>query len=67
MAIGDSAADIAMAESVGLMVAVNNGLDDPVLLDHAHQLPAGDVAVTRGSFGAGWRELAEAWLAARGA
>jgi hydroxymethylpyrimidine pyrophosphatase-like HAD family hydrolase len=67
IAIGDSAADIAMADSAGLMVCVRNGLDDPVLLDHAHERRPGDVAVTRGSFGAGWRELAEAWLAARGA
>jgi hypothetical protein len=64
IAIGDSAADVAMADAVGLMVAVRNGLDDPVLTAHALARAEGAVAATRGSHGAGWRELAEAWLAA---
>jgi hypothetical protein len=63
IAIGDSAADVAMADSVGLMVVVANGLADPVLAEHA--CGRGNVAATRASFGAGWSELAEAWLAAR--
>lgn len=63
IAIGDSAADVAMADAVDLMVVVGNGLDDPVLVYGA----AGrrDVVATRERFGTGWRELAEAWLAAR--
>jgi hypothetical protein len=63
LAIGDSAADVAMADAVGLMVSVRNGLDDPVLVAHARG--RANVAATRQGFGTGWRELAEAWLAAR--
>lgn len=66
IAIGDSAADVAMADAVGLMVAVHNGLDDPVLAAHALARAGGQVAATHGSHGAGWRELAEAWLDATG-
>jgi hydroxymethylpyrimidine pyrophosphatase-like HAD family hydrolase len=66
-AIGDSAADVAMADAVGLMIAVRNGLDDPVLAAHALARTDDKVAATHGSHGAGWRELAEAWLSARGA
>jgi hydroxymethylpyrimidine pyrophosphatase-like HAD family hydrolase len=62
IAVGDSAADVAMADAVGLMVSVHNGLDDPVLVAHARQHT--NVAATRGDFGTGWRELAEAWIAA---
>lgn len=65
IAIGDSAADIAMADAVGLMVTVRNGLDDPVLRDCCARRADGELASTRASFGAGWRQLAEAWLAAR--
>lgn len=65
VAIGDSAADVAMAEVVGLMVIVANGLDDPALLERASTHP--NVAATRGSHGTGWCELAASWLAARGA
>lgn len=64
IAIGDSSADLAMSDAVGLVVVVRNGLDDPVLVAHAAELGAGEVAATRSSFGSGWRELAEAWLAA---
>jgi hypothetical protein len=45
------------------MVCVANGLDDPVLLARASG--RANVAATRGRFGSGWRELAEAWLSAR--
>lgn len=65
IAIGDSAADVGMADAVGLMVAVNNGLDDPVLVAHVRGRADARVAATRASFGSGWRELAEAWLEAR--
>lgn len=63
LAIGDSHADIGMADAVGTMVVVANGLADPVLLAEAGE--RGDIVATRGSHGAGWRELAEAWLSAR--
>jgi phosphoglycolate phosphatase-like HAD superfamily hydrolase len=66
IAIGDSAADVAMADAAGLMVVVRNGLDDPVLAAHALARADGEVAATRSSHGAGWRELAEAWLDATG-
>jgi predicted mannosyl-3-phosphoglycerate phosphatase (HAD superfamily) len=64
IAIGDSVADVAMAGAVGLMVVVRNGLDDEALVARARELPAGRVAATRATFGSGWRELTEAWLAA---
>jgi predicted mannosyl-3-phosphoglycerate phosphatase (HAD superfamily) len=64
LAIGDSAADVEMADAVALMVTVANGLEDPVLLARASGRT--NVAATRGRFGAGWRELAELWLSARG-
>lgn len=65
IAVGDSAADVAMGDAVGLMVCVANALEDPVLVAQALARPAGHVVVTHSPFGAGWRELAEAWLAAR--
>jgi hydroxymethylpyrimidine pyrophosphatase-like HAD family hydrolase len=63
IAIGDSATDVEMADSTALMVCVRNGLDDPYLVGRARGRT--DVCATRASFGAGWAELAEAWLAAR--
>jgi hypothetical protein len=65
IAIGDSAADVAMADAVGLMVTVRNGLDDPVLRECCRDRAEGEIAATRAGFGSGWRQLAEAWLAAR--
>lgn len=63
MAIGDSAADVGMADSVGLFVTVANGLADPGLVDATRGRD--NVVRTTGTFGAGWRELADAWIAAR--
>jgi hypothetical protein len=63
IATGDGAADVAMAESVGLMVCVSNGLDDPTLLAAASRHH--NIAATRGARGTGWRELIEAWIAAQ--
>jgi hydroxymethylpyrimidine pyrophosphatase-like HAD family hydrolase len=65
IAIGDSAADVAMADAVGLMVTVRNGLDDLALRECCRDRAEGELAATRASFGSGWRQLAEAWLAAR--
>lgn len=63
LAIGDSHADIGMADAVGTMVVVANGLDDQVLVAEAER--RGDIFATRASRGSGWRELADAWIAAR--
>jgi len=63
LAIGDSAADVGMADAVGLMACVRNGLDDPRLV--AHAAGRSDVVATRAAFGSGWAEFARAWLAAR--
>lgn len=63
LSIGDSAADVAMAEVTGLMVCVRNGLDDPTLLARARGRAG--VAATRATYGSGWAELAHAWLAAK--
>jgi hypothetical protein len=65
IAIGDSAADVAMADSVGLMVCVANGREDAVLIERALARPAGQVASARGEYGTGWAEFATAWLDAR--
>lgn len=63
LAIGNSAADIGMADAVGLMACVANGLDDPLLLERA--AGRSDVVATRASHGSGWAEFARAWLGAR--
>ena len=63
IAAGDSAADVEMAESTALMACVRNGLDDERLLALARERE--NVCATRATFGAGWAELAHAWLVAR--
>lgn len=63
LAIGDSAADVAMAGVVSLMACVANGLDDPLLQTAAKG--RSNIVVTRGGFGSGWAEFARAWIAAR--
>ena len=63
LAIGDSAADVAMASQVGLLAVVSNGLADPVLVERAAGLA--NVVATHGSHGSGWAEFARAWMAAR--
>lgn len=62
LAIGDSAADVAMADAVGLLAVVANGLADPVLLERT--AGRGNVVATGADHGSGWAELASAWLAA---
>jgi hydroxymethylpyrimidine pyrophosphatase-like HAD family hydrolase len=62
IAIGDSAADVEMADAVGMLVIVANGLSDPVLLERARAFDT--VVATRASHGSGWAELAAAWLSA---
>lgn len=63
LSIGDSAADVEMGDATGLMVCVRNGLDDPTLLERARGRFG--IATTRATFGAGWAELANAWLASK--
>lgn len=63
LAIGDSAADIGMADAVGTMFVVANGLDDAMLLARAGGRE--NVYATRGQRGSGWAALARAWMAAR--
>jgi len=63
LAVGDSAADVAMAEAVGLLTVVSNGLNDPVLCERVAGFD--NVVHTHASHGSGWAELANAWLAAQ--
>jgi hydroxymethylpyrimidine pyrophosphatase-like HAD family hydrolase len=63
IAVGDSIADLGMAEAVGLMALVANGLDSSGTREAAAALD--DVVVTRLRQGHGWAEVAHAWLAAR--
>ncbi len=64
IAAGDSIADLRMAEAVGLMTLVANGLDSSVTADAAERLD--NLVVTEQRQGHGWAELAQAWLSARG-
>ncbi len=63
LAMGDSAIDVEMAESVALAVVVANALEDEWVLAAASGRE--NVASTRAHRGEGWTELARAWLAAR--
>ena len=63
IAIGDSAADVDMADATGLMVCVRNGLNDPLLVARARE--RSNVCATHATHGSGWAELADAWLEAR--
>ena len=57
LAVGDSRADLELAEVVGLMAIVRNGVDhDPTLEDDAPW-------ITAGAHGAGALEAVERWLA----
>jgi hydroxymethylpyrimidine pyrophosphatase-like HAD family hydrolase len=63
IAIGDSLADLRMAEAVGLMALVANGLDSPAARAEAVRL--GNVVATEQRQGHGWAEFARMWLEAR--
>jgi hydroxymethylpyrimidine pyrophosphatase-like HAD family hydrolase len=63
IAVGDSVADLKMAEAVGLMALVANGLDSSTTREAASALD--NVVMTRLRQGHGWAEVAHAWLAAR--
>ena len=62
-AIGDSATDLAMAQSVGLFVLVANGLDSPGMAERVAHVP--NACVTRARQGHGWAEFAREWVQAR--
>ena len=64
IAVGDSTADLQMAEVVGMLALVANGLDHEAVAERAVTLP--NLVVTEGRQGDGWAELAHAWLKARG-
>ena len=63
IAVGDSAADVGMADVVGTAFCVANGLADPALMAAAARRD--NVVALRGMRGAGWAELAYAWLEAK--
>jgi len=63
LAMGDSAIDVEMAESVALGVVVANALEDEWVI--AAAVGRENVASTRAHRGEGWVELTRAWLAAR--
>jgi hypothetical protein len=62
-AIGDSHADLDMAEAVGVMVVVANALDVPAVGERIAEMP--NAVATRKRQGHGWAEFADAWLAQR--
>ena len=64
IAVGDSTADLQMAEVVGMLVLVANGLDHDATALAAELVP--NLTVTEGRQGDGWAQLAHAWLKARG-
>lgn len=57
LAVGDSRADLELAEVVGLMAIVHNGVEDDPTLDEDAPW------VTSASYGAGVLEAVERWLA----
>lgn len=62
-AIGDSMADIEMAEECAMLVLVANALADERVVAAAEGLD--NVYVTGGARGEGWVEFTDAWLTAR--
>lgn len=62
--IGDSLADVEVADRVGLVVLTANALRSDGVAEAAAR--AGNVVVTAGASGVGWAEFAAAWLDARG-
>ncbi len=62
-AIGDSATDLAMADSVGLFALVANGLDSPGMAERVALTP--NSYVTSARQGHGWAEVARLWVKAR--
>jgi len=65
-AIGDSAADLAMADGVALMALVDNAFESEGVTRALARCPEGRIVRTEGRRGEGWAQFARAWLAARG-
>lgn len=73
ISVGDSPTDAEMAYSVELAVVVANALADDRVASTVDEIAAAaaltgrplNIAATRNAGGAGWAELADAWLAAR--
>jgi hypothetical protein len=65
-AIGDSATDLAMAQSVALMALVDNAFESEGVLQALAEKPTGRIVRVAGRRGDGWCQFARAWLAARG-
>ncbi|MBI5232286.1 MAG: HAD family phosphatase [Coriobacteriales bacterium] len=63
MAIGDSAADLAMGDAVGLIAMVENAIESPMTRRALEREPR--ARLMRGARGEGWAELARLWLDAR--
>lgn len=63
-AIGDSATDLQMADSVGVMALVHNAFGSAGVRDGLDAAPRDNVWRTRRERGEGWAEFAHAWLAA---
>lgn len=64
-AIGDSATDIGMAESVAVMALVSNAFDSKGVVQALSDTTRSNVWRTCCARGEGWTEFAGAWLAAR--
>ena len=66
IAVGDSATDIEMADSVGLMVLVGNAFESTGVLAALDACPRANVVRVDGVRTDGWSQLAHLWLDARG-
>lgn len=65
-AIGDSATDLEMADTVAIMALVGNAFASAGVLDGLERTPRDNVWRTEGERTGGWAEFARAWLNARG-
>ncbi|MDP2300321.1 MAG: HAD hydrolase family protein, partial [Actinomycetota bacterium] len=65
-AIGDSATDLEMADTVAVMALVGNAFASAGVLDGLERTPRDNVWRTEGERTGGWAEFARAWLEARG-
>jgi len=63
VAIGDSASDLQMSESVGTLVLVDNAFSSPSVVTMLQDGVFNNVVRTRGQRGEGWAELIDTWLA----
>ena len=64
-AIGDSATDLAMADSVGLMALVDNAFESESVVAALEQRTCDRVVRLPGQRGDGWAQFAHEWLSSR--